>query len=284
MRVLLTGAAGVVGRGLWRHLRERQIDVIAVDIAELPEVVQADLRDAETVRGLMEKYEPDVLLHLAANKNVFFCEENRAVAHDVNYCMSETLARACENAGVRMVFFSSDYVFGAEDRMWRETDVPCPTTQYGRDKAASEAFICQQLDDYAIIRTAGLYGFPGDLTHVVRSVLSKGESFNAFSNLVNCPTWTGDLFAMLDFILENHRTGIFHCVGPEALSRFDYACRVAAVFGLNGSLVQAETLDFSKDIRPPALRLDGSCTYKALGFFPGMLESNLGKIDGEKGR
>jgi len=275
MRVLLTGAAGVVGRELWSHLRERQINVIATDIAEFPDVVPADLRNAEAVCGLMEKYQPDVLLHLAANKNVFFCEENRAVAHDVNYRMSETLASACANSGVRMVFFSSDYVFGAEDQIWRETDIPCPTTQYGRDKAASEAFICRHLDDYAIIRTAGLYGFSGDLTHVVRSALSKRESFNAFSNLVNCPTWTGDLFAMLDSILENHRTGVFHCVGPEALSRFDYASRVAAAFGLDGALVRAETLDFSKDIRPPALRIDGSATFKALGVSPGRLEDNL---------
>jgi dTDP-4-dehydrorhamnose reductase len=278
MRVLLTGAAGVVGRELWRHLRERKIDVIATDIAEFPDVVRADLRNAEAVCGLMEKAQPDVLLHLAANKNVFFCEENPAVAHDVNYRMSETLARACANSGVRMVFFSSDYVFGAEDRMWRETDIPCPTTQYGRDKASSEAFICRHLANYAIIRTAGLYGFSGDLTHVVRSALSKGDSFKAFSNLVNCPTWTGDLFAMLDSILGNRPTGVFHCVGPEALSRFDYACRVAAAFGLDGSLVQAETLDFSKDIRPPSLRMDGSATFKALGVFPGRLEDNLMRV------
>lgn len=281
MRVLLTGAAGVVGRGLWSHLRERQIDVIAVDIAEFPDVVRTDLRDGKAVLSLLEKYRPNVLLHLAANKNVFFCEENREVAHAVNYSMTETIAKACATTGVRMVFFSSDYVFGAEDRIWKETNIPCPTTQYGRDKAAAEAFICKHLSDYTIVRTAGLYGFPGDLTHVVRSALSKGEVFNAFSNLISCPTWTGDLFAMLDSILDNHRTGIFHCVGPEALSRFNYACRAAAVFGLNRSLVKAEVLDFSKDIRPPALRLDGSCTYKALGLFPGTLESNLRKTDDE---
>lgn len=279
MRVMVTGAAGVVGTQLCRYLSTSGYEVVPVDIVDAPGMVCADLRDEVAAQKLFEKHRPDGLLHLAANKNVFFCEENPEVAHAVNFEMTQTLVRLSAASGVRFVFFSSDYVFGSNDRVWREADEPCPTTQYGRDKAASERMIREALADCAIVRTAGLYGFPGDLIQVVRSVLSQGEAFNAFDNLINCPTWTSDLFQMLDVILTGRLSGIFHCVGPEVFSRFEYARCVAESDGLDVSLLRAESLDFSTDIRPPALRLDGGCTYERLGFRPGNLKDNLRKMN-----
>lgn len=280
MRVLVTGAAGVVGTELCRDLRARNHEVIPVDVAGGAEMIRADLRDAGAAREVLEKHRPEVVLHLAANKNVVQCEENREAAHAVNFGITENLAQGCAAISCRMVYFSSDYVFGKEDRFWVEGDVPCPTTQYGRDKVESERVIAEQVPDHAIIRTAGLYGFPGDLTQVVRGVLSRGDIFDAFENLTNCPTWTGDLFRMIAVILEQGERGIFHCVGPESLSRFAYARCVAAVSGMDASLVRATSLDFTKDVRPPTLRLDGRATYRKLGVMPGTLEENLRKALG----
>jgi dTDP-4-dehydrorhamnose reductase len=284
MRLMVTGGAGVVGSELCAHLRKAGHPVFPVDVSGAEGVMVADLRDEAAVSRVFEQIRPDAVLHLAANKNVFFCEEHPEAAHAVNYKITEILTAACNRFNARMIFISSDYVFGGANRTFTEADAPCPTTQYGKDKAASEQVILKTLNDSAIVRTAGLYGFPGDLIQVVKVALSKGEPFRAFDNLINCPTWTSDLFRMIDRILDSGYCGIFHCVGPETLSRFDYACAVAEAFGLNPKLVLAEKLDFTKDVRPPSLRLDGTGTYERLGVTPGTLRENLKRIRDEQNR
>ncbi len=275
MRIVLTGAAGAVGTPLGRDLKRRQYEVLPVDIADSPGVIRIDLRNADAVAALLDEYCPDVVLHLAANKNVFFCEENKAVAHETNFGITENLARACMNNEIRMVFLSTDYVFGAGNAMHSEASSLCPTTQYGRDKAASEEFIKSHLVSCSIVRSAGLYGFPGDLVQVIRQTLAKGNVFNAFGNLKNCPTAMNDLSSMLDIILTRGLDGTYHCVGPEVLSRFDYAVQVARVFGFDESLIRLEMLDFSRDIRPPCLHLDGKKTYSTLDYYPRSLLENI---------
>lgn len=275
MRIVLTGAVGAVGAPLGRDLKNRQYEVIPVDIVDHPGVIRIDLRNDEAVAALLDEYCPDVVLHLAANKNVFFCEENKAVAHETNFGITQNLARVCMDNGIRMVFLSTDYVFGADNAMHSEASTPCPTTQYGRDKAESEAFMKSHLASCSIVRSAGLYGFSGDLVQVIRQALAKGQPFNAFGNLKNCPTAMNDLASMLDIILKRGLSGTYHCVGPEILSRFDYAVQVARAFGLDESLIRLELLDFSRDIRPPCLHLDGSKTYSILDYYPRSLMENI---------
>ena len=275
MRILLTGAAGVVGSVLCQNLRGRCYEVIPVDIVDSPGIIRMDLRNSNAAVTLLSEHRPDVILHLAANKNVFFCEENISVTHEINFGITENLTRACMNSRSRMLFLSTDYVFGAKSEVFFEDSQPCPTTQYGQDKAESEAYIEGNLDSYVIMRSAGLYGFPGDLIQVVRQAISKGQRFNAFANLKNCPTSLNDFFCMLDIIISRELNGIFHCVGREFLSRFDYALQVAKALGLDASLIYSEMLDFSQDVRPPCLHLDGTKTYSVLGYHPLSLIENI---------
>jgi dTDP-4-dehydrorhamnose reductase len=90
------------------------------------------------------------------------------------------------------------------------------------------------------------------------------ETFEAFENLINCPTYMGDLCGAVARLLEHRQNGIFHCVGPEAMSRYDYAFRVAEAFHLPTSQVVKGTLDLEADCRPASLRLDGRSTWKNL--------------------
>lgn len=275
MRILITGAAGATGKKLTGHLRDVGYQIIPVDIVQSDGVICADLRDEATVFQLVEMHVPDLILHLAAIKNLLFCEQNKDEAHATNYGITELLTRVCSESETRMIFFSSDYVFGKYDHFWQEKDIPCPITQYGMDKAASEFIIREKLSDYAIVRPAQIYGFPGDFVSSVYKALTSCQALTALANLVNCPTWIGDLLAMVDKIILHGSQGIFHCVGPEAVSRYQYALEIAAAFALDASHIQAINLDFATDIRPPAVRLDGASTYEALQVYPGRLKENL---------
>jgi dTDP-4-dehydrorhamnose reductase len=275
MRILVTGATGAIGKKLSEYLCETGYQIIPVALVQRDGVISADLRDEATVFRLVKEYAPELILHLAAITNLRFCEQNKETAHATNYGITEILTRVCSEFGTRMIFFSSDYVFGKYDHFWQEEEQPCPTTQYGKDKAASERLIRERLSNYAIVRTAQLYGFAGDFVSLVCKALTSNQEFIAFANLVNCPTWIGDLLLMVNKIINHGSQGIFHCVGPQARSRYQYACEIAEVFALDTSYIKAVNLDFSTDIRPSVVRLNGASTYEALQVYPRRLKDNL---------
>ncbi len=276
MKILLTGAAGMIGRNLCEYLCNTGHKIIPVDVVPCDGVIFTDLTDDASVFNLVKDYAPDLILHLAAMTNIGFCEQNREIARATNYGITEVLTRACSELGIGMIFFSSDYVFGKYDNFWQEDDPSCPTTQYGYDKAASERLIQEQISNYAIVRTAQLYGFSGDFVSLVCETIACNQKFKAFANLVNCPTWIGDLFPMINKIINyGGSQGVFHCVGPEAMSRYQYACEIAKAFGLDTAYIQAINLDFAIDIRPPVVRLNGVSTYETLQVHPGRLKDNL---------
>lgn len=273
MRILVTGAGGAIGTPLSEYLCEIGHEIIPV--VRHGGTISVDLRDEATVFRLVEEYTPDLIVHLAAITNLRFCEQNKETARATNYGVTEILTKACSAFGIRMIFFSTDYVFGQYNQFWQEEDPTCPTTQYGIDKADAELLIQERLADYAIVRTAQLYGISGDFVRLVCEMLNTGHEFKAFANLINCPTWIGDLFPMIRSIIDRNHQGIFHCVGPEALSRYQYAYTIAETFGLNTAYIQATHLDFSVDSRPPVVRLDGASTYETLQVYPKKIQENL---------
>lgn len=273
MRILITGAGGAIGKILSQHLSEIGHEIIPV--VRRDGAISADLREEATVFRLVKAYAPELIVHLAALTNLRFCEQNKEASHATNIGITEILTRACSEFGIRLIFFSTDYIFGNYDHFWQEEDPPCPTTQYGIDKAVSERLIQERLPDYAIVRTAQVYGFNGDFVSLVAQALTAHQTFTAFANLANCPTWIGDLLPMVQKIIDDGRQGIFHCVGPEAMSRYQFACEIANTFGLNTASIQAVNVDFSTDIRPPIVRLNGTSTYEMLQVYPRKVKENL---------
>lgn len=275
MRILVTGAAGSVGKVIVTYFSNLGHDLIPVDIKQEKNIIVSDLSDEKSIVHVFSQYKPEIVIHLAAIKNINLCEQDQTLSYSINYKLTEQLAEVCKKQNSQLLYFSSDYVFGKYDKFWQENDPPCPTTQYGKDKAASELLIQKILSNYAIIRTAQLYGIENDFITLVVNTLQAKTIFKAFTNLVNCPTWIHDLLTMLDKIINANHCGIFHCVGPEAMSRYTFAVNIAKHFNLDTGYIKPIMIDFSKDIRPPIVKLDGHKTYNTLKVYPNTLIQNL---------
>ena len=275
LKILVTGAAGQIGKQVTKYLVGFGYEVIPVDCMDMDDVFKVDLRNESATRQLIHDHAPNLIIHLAALKNIAFCEANKEASRVSNYGITELLSSICLESNTRFIFFSTDYVFGNRKQPWKETDLTCPSTTYGSDKADSERLIQQRLTNFAIIRTAQLYGFPGDFVHHVWDTLKAKEEFQAIDNLVNCPTWASDLLSMLHNIIQHEHQGVFHCVGPEPVSRYQYACKIAHALNLDITLIKRWSLDFSEDIRPSVVHLDGTFTYNKLRVYPKNLRENL---------
>jgi dTDP-4-dehydrorhamnose reductase len=275
-RVLVTGAAGVVGSLLGPRLEQAGYRCFFTDIrpaAHLHRVL--DLGDRAEVDRTVGEARPDQVLHLAGSKDVFACERDEALSLRVNVDASRNLADVCAARDVRLVFMSSDYVFAGGEAAYSEGSVPEPRTVYGRHKALIEAYLAAHVPRHAIIRTAGIYGHAGDFVSVVCKALDQGQAFKAFTNLHNKPTFAGDLFAMLQRILTREENGIFHAVGRDCVSRYEFALAITEAFALPSGSVVADAIDPSRDPRPLRLDLVGDATYEKLGYTPPPLREIL---------
>lgn len=275
MKLLVTGAAGHIGQCLTQFLKKSGHQVIGVDVKEHPDCLLVDLTDKVKLVRLIESFHPEIILHLAAITDIRFCETHMDEVKQINYGITEFVIEACSKRNIRMMYFSTDYVFGKFDRLWKEDDPTCPVTIYGQHKAECEALIQRKLTKYSIIRTAQLYGYEGDFIHLIRNSIEQLKGFKAIENLVNCPTWIVDLFKMLQVIIDQGHSGIFHCIGPEPVSRFEFALAISKAFKIDAAFIQAVKIDFSVDVRPSVVRLDGTRTYRKLNYFPKSLNQNL---------
>lgn len=94
MQILITGAAGSVGKQLSKYLYEVGHQIIPVDIVQHDKVICADLRDEANIFSLIQTYSPDLVLHLASIKDLHFCEQNKALSRATNYAITKTLTQA----------------------------------------------------------------------------------------------------------------------------------------------------------------------------------------------
>ena len=274
LKILITGGAGVVGSALARHLLDLNYDVLCIDCMAARDVVPLDLTDKVDLDRFLSECEPQVVIHLAALKNISKCEQDPLISRVINYDPCEQIARYCASHGRRLIYFSSDYVFPSSRQAWSERSDPDPSVQYGKDKLDCENYIAANLNGFAIIRTAQVYGYPGDFPSKVGDALRTSGVFDAYDNLANCPTNIEDLLCMIEIILKRSLTGIFHCVGPELKSRYDFALSAAKAIGFPAAAINRVSLE-SHDIRPEIVCLDGTATYDRLAYRPRNLEYHL---------
>lgn len=274
-RVLLTGAAGVVGSALARCFSAAGAPLVLVDrLGKTPAgIIGCDLGDAAAVARLISEQRPEVILHLAGNKDVFALEKAPALARHANVDTTRNLRDAAEGTGCHFIYLSTDYVFEGIAGPYSETAPAVPTTEYGRTKLAAEALLREGGLALAIARSSSIFGYPRDFVSIVLEALRQGRPFPAFSDLVSNPTYLGSLFEMLRRIIDRRLTGVFHTAGVQAVSREEFARQIAATFNLNPSLVRGEKRE--ERIRPADLSLDNRATYTALDYHPQPLEQIL---------
>ncbi|MDX1510880.1 MAG: dTDP-4-dehydrorhamnose reductase [Nitriliruptorales bacterium] len=249
MRVLVTGAAGQLGRDLLNAFARHE--VTGLGHADL------DIGNEAAVADAVAAVRPSVVVNAAAMTDVDGCESDRGRAHRVNALGPWWLARACAREGATLVQVSTDYVFsgappvgpGGEPRGWTEFDPVAPGNTYGHSKAAAEQLVRETLDRHHIVRTAWLAGAGG--TNFVRTMLGLGADghVRVVEDQVGSWTATEDLARAIVEIATSGRHGTVHRVNRGRASWADVA---DAVFAAADMDVQVERVSSAAFPRPAA--------------------------------
>lgn len=265
MRWLVTGANGMLGTDLVALLRDRGADVTATTRET------ADLTDPTAAMDLVRGH--DVIVNCAAWTAVDAAEDHEAEALVVNAEIPGVLARACAESGAWMVQLSTDYVFDGSARTpYPESAKPCPTSAYGRTKAAGEEAVRTALPGRShVVRTAWLYGahgscFPRTITRLVR----ERGSVAVVTDQVGQPTWTRDVADVIVRLVEaDAPAGTYHATSSGQCSWWELARAVVTSAGLDSELVTRTTSDaFPRPAPRPAYSVLGHDALDRTGVTP----------------
>jgi len=240
---MVVGGTGLVGNALVREWLRRGAAVTAATYHchPSPDFQQLDMQDEAAVRRMIKEARPGVVAVPAANPHVDYCQLHPEETRRVNVDGTLNVARACRDAGVPMVFFSSDYVFDGRREAYTEEDAPCPLNEYGRQKAEAEAGVLAASPRNLVIRTSGAYGWqwePKNFVLQIRAKLAAREPMKVAADLSYNPTAADNLAEIVADLCAAQAGGIYHVVGGERIGRHAFAVKVAKAFGLDESLLE----------------------------------------------
>ncbi len=246
MRVLVTGAAGMLGHDMVAHLAGRH-EVTAVDM-------DVDVTDLGAVRACMDDVRPEAVFHLAAWTDVDGAEEHEREAAAVNATGAGNVAAAAAAVGAAMVLPSTDYVFdGRKGAAYVEDDATGPLSAYGRTKLDGELLArAAHPSGVRVARTAWLYGASGrNFVDTMRGLASDRDEVTVVADQEGCPTWTCDLAPALEALLDRP-AGIYHTAGGGSATWAEFAAAVFEESGLDCRVVPITTAEFGRPAPRPA--------------------------------
>lgn len=238
MKLLLTGAKGMLGQDIQRIFLGEGFDVLGTDRDQL------DITNRDAVLAFVARERPDVVINAAAYNLVDKVEDPEVypIAYAVNALGPQYLAEAAKAIGVPFVHFSTDYVFaGDKTEGYREDDVPSPLSKYGETKAAGERLVEEVGGTWYVCRISKLFGKPGvgdgskvSFVALMLRLAKEKPELGIVDEEVGCPVYAQDVAqATFELVTRPYPSGIYHLVNSGApVSWYAFAEEIFTIAGV----------------------------------------------------
>lgn len=243
MRILITGASGLLGVNLAleaakEHTVFGQINSLFLKNAPF-EQCSGDLMEKNAVEKLIDSIQPDWVIHCAAIADIDACEENPTLARQVNSELPGRIAKTCKDKA-KLIYISTDAVFDGTKEEYTESDTPNPLGVYSRTKLDGEHAVLDANPD-AIVARINLFGWSlfgtRSLAEWFFYNLQAGKTVNGFTDVVFCTQLVNDLAGVLFTMLEKDLSGIYHVVGADCISKYEFGLEMARRCSVSESMV-----------------------------------------------
>ncbi|MGL3110391.1 dTDP-4-dehydrorhamnose reductase [Bradyrhizobium sp. BR 1432] len=277
MRILLTGTGGQVG-GALQPVLARLGTIIA------PNLNDFDLSKPDRLVGVLDTFQPDLIINPAAYTAVDRAEDERELAFRINAGGPEVIAKWAAKRRVPLVHFSTDYVFdGSGKAPWHEDSQTGPLSVYGASKLAGDTAICAAGGPHLIARTSWVYAAKGaNFLRTIARLAAERKELRIVADQIGAPTTARTIAnAIADIVLPNlsnlnelfaRKGGVVNLVCAGETSWHGFASAIVAGLRSRGlrleveSVIPIATADFpTKAIRPGNSRLDLSRLKKQFG-------------------
>lgn len=200
---------------------------------------EADITDASAIAQAIRRAAPEVIVHAAAFTAVDRCESERALAFRVNGEGTRNVALACREVAIPLVYLSTDYVFdGEKGGPYVESDATHPLSVYGESKLEGENQVKALLDRYWIIRTSWLFGPHGrNFVAAILGQARRGVPLRVVNDQTGSPTYTEDLAAAVEAVIEYGSPGVYHISNQGFCSWFGFSREILRQAGFDPSRI-----------------------------------------------
>lgn len=260
MKILITGAGGMLGKVLGTCLGERKHIVRGFPREEL------DVTNFHQVIDTLTVEHPELVIHAAAYTKVDQAESEPELAYLINAFGTENIAVACNRLDIPMLYISSDYVFdGNQHRPYQPWDSTHPLSIYGKSKLAGELVVRSHLRNFYIVRTSWMYGPHGrNFVDTIHQLAADGKELRVVSDQFGSPTCTLTLSEYIADLITTKRWGIYHATDGGTTNWYEFA--KAVVEGMNVTVHPIATRDMPRPAtRPKYSVLDKMTLVNTIG-------------------
>lgn len=253
MKVLVTGATGLLGGEVVDVLKSRNIECRGIGSKDL------DITQEGKVHKYIKAYRPDAVIHCAAYTDADKAESEPEKCRAVNALGTAYIAEACREIDTKMVYISTDYVFGDDGDRPHEVDDPVyPLNVYGQTKWEGEEAVRCILRKYFIVRISWVFGKHGD--NFVTTMLRLGQTHKEISVVADqfgAPTYTADLAPLLCDMAQTEKFGTYHACNSGCCSWAEFAEEIFRQAHMDVKVKHIATEEYpTKARRPKNSRLD----------------------------
>lgn len=257
MKVLVIGATGQLGTDVCRVFADTDLVKADLDSGD----VVFDIRDTGAVnKVIVDQVGPDIVVNTSAAHNVPDCEAHPDIAFAVNAAAVQQLAKACAKAKAKLIHISTDYVFGyGGNRPYVESDMPAPLSVYAASKLAGEYLIAAEMDDYAVVRSSGLYGAAPcrakggrNFVQLMLHLAANGNEVKVVTDETLTPTYTIALAKQLRVLAEKGDPGLYHATCNGQCTWYEFAKAIFEETETDVVLKDATSADFPSPVKRPS--------------------------------
>jgi dTDP-4-dehydrorhamnose reductase len=245
----------MLGSAIFPYFDDRCDAVFATDkVANGAWIHHLDVRDFRAVRDAFGEVRPDLVLHLAAETDLEFCETHPDVAEATNASATRGIAELAHRHDCTLVYVSTAGVFdGEKEGPYIETDRPNPLMVYGQTKLDGEEYVRTICRKYFVVRAGWMVGggqakdhkFVGKILH---QVLEGKRVIHVVVDKLGTPTCAQDFAMNLFRLLASERYGTYHMACEGSGSRYDVAKLLLAICGGQDVEIKPVSSDFFQDV------------------------------------
>lgn len=258
MKILVTGAAGMLADSMVPELRSTGHEVLATDInMEFGNCTMLDVRDYGQFFRTADKFKPDYIFHLAAETDLEKCQADPDNAFKTNATGTHNAVLVAKKLKARLLYVSTAGVFDGEKKEpYTEFDEPVPINAYGQSKFAGEKYVKELLDEYYIIRAGWMMGGYKKDKKFIRKVLDQinagTKQLYAVGDKFGTPTYAPAFSKTAARLIDTDFFGVYHGVCKNSASRYEVAAEMLKILNRQDiSLKRVDSSYFNKDYSTP---------------------------------
>lgn len=285
--VFVTGGTGLLALNWAQAIRDTHPVVLGLHERKIAlsrvQTQQVELESEDQLARALEKMQCGMVIHSAGFTNVDECEANPDRARHVNVDLAANVATVCAKLDLPLVHISTDHLFTGTEPLVTESSAVEPINVYGRTKAEAELRVLTAHPRALVIRT-NFYGwgtsYRRSFSDVIIAALRSGKELTLFEDVFYTPILIEAVAKAVHNLIDLKVCGIFHVVGDERISKYEFGLRIAEQFSLDASLIKPGLLSDQVALiqRPHDMSLSNQKACKLLGRKLGSVTEHLARL------